>query len=117
MAKFDKVPLEWLYYIIDGYASNSVLHANGVVVKPGLVPADLPELSLGVTIPAPMPLIFINLKRCLTDEGVIVTLGQEMAHALEKIQHGNARDTHRSGWKRRNYTQRLSTYRALHYPR
>jgi hypothetical protein len=56
MAEFDKVPLEWLYYVIDGYVSDSELHKHGAVVKPGFVPTDIPEeTTFGITIPAPIP--------------------------------------------------------------
>jgi hypothetical protein len=69
--------------------TDSVLHKYGVVVRPGFVPAEITtETTFGVTIQSLIPQIFINLKMCLTDETVIATVAHEMAHALDKLQHG-----------------------------
>jgi hypothetical protein len=99
MKKFDKVLLHWLYYMIDGYASSSVLQENGVIVKPALA-EDYLEGAYGHTIMYNgTPRIYIDLETCMTDEEVIVTLAHEMGHALEAVQNGTLLTDHGKRWQ------------------
>jgi hypothetical protein len=82
MKRFKKVPLYWLYYIIDGYASASVLQEKGVLVKPALLEDEL-EGAFGHTIVVDnRPEIYVDLDKCMTDKEVLFTLTYEMSHAL-----------------------------------
>jgi hypothetical protein len=50
MATQKRVPLAWLYYIIDGCVSGNILQNTGVVLVPTL-PGEIPDTVYGTTYP------------------------------------------------------------------